>query len=236
MSDTADADADADARLADIAAAIGEPMRARMLCCLLDGRARTGTDLSLIADLSPSTTSSHLARLVEMNLVRVMPQGRHRYYSIKGVAAQRALEALSAMVSAPPGRTSRVPPALRAARSCYDHIAGNLAVSLHDAFAQRGWMRAITGDDDYEISTRGVEELRLLDIDVPGLQSRRRRVAFACLDWSERRPHVGGALGAALLEQAVRRKWLLRVAHSRRLLLTSVGRREFLGRFGIDCR
>jgi DNA-binding transcriptional ArsR family regulator len=227
---------DADTRLADIAAAIGEPTRARMLRCLLDGRARTGTELSLIADLSPSTASSHLSRLVEMNLLRVLPQGRHRYYSIKGAEARRALEALLVMVGAPPSRASRVPPALRAARSCYDHIAGGLAVSLHDALAQRGWIRAISGDEDYEISTRGVEELRLLDIDAGKLQSRRRRVAFACLDWSERRPHVGGSLGAALLEQAVRRKWLLRVAHSRRLQLTSAGRREFASRFGIEWR
>src|SRR5579872_2855521 len=197
-----DADDPAAAAVAKIAAAIGKPACARMLYSLLDGHARTSTELALVAEVSSSTGSVHLAHLKEQHLVRVLAQGKHRYYRLENDEVAAALEAL-AVVAGSSGKpfTPNTPTALRTARTCYDHMAGSVAVALHDCLTARMWLvPQLPVSDAYEVTTQGVEALQRIGLDVKGAQAPRRRFAYACVDWSERRPHLGGSLGAALLE------------------------------------
>jgi DNA-binding transcriptional ArsR family regulator len=226
----------ADAAVAAIAAAIGEPARARMLYCLMDGHARTSTELAMVAEVSPSTASAHLNRLKTERLVGVLVQGKHRYYSLEGPNVAGALEGLSVLAGGCRDRfVPNTPSRLRAARTCYDHIAGTVGVSLHDRFQALGWLSdALTnGGKAYDLTPAGTKSFEALGIDVAATRALRRRFASACLDWSERRPHIGGALGAALLKVALKRKWVLPDLDSRALSVTSLGRREMLTRFGL---
>lgn len=226
-----------DSGLSRVAAAIGEAARARMLCSLLDGHARTATELATLAEVSASTASVHLQRLLAERLVKVAAQGKHRYYSLEGPEVARALESLSVVAGAGSRRRKfapRTPSRLRAARTCYDHIAGTLGVMLHDRMRAAEWITECGNGEGgaYEMTPRGEAALRRMGIDVERVRGMRRRFAFACLDWSERRPHIGGALGAALLELALRRKWVVQDLDSRALEVTPRGRREVLERFG----
>ena len=223
-----------DSTVAGIAAAIGEPARARMLFCLMDGCARTSTELSVVADVSPSTASAHLTRLKDANLVSVLSQGKHRYYSLNGPDVATALESLIVLAGgARGGFVPSTPTRLRAARTCYDHLAGRVGVFLHDRFTSLEWLSGPDAEaGDYELTRAGTEGFSALGIDLDGTHAKRRRFACACLDWSERRPHLGGALGAAVLQAALRRKWLTQDLDSRALDLTDHGRRELGRRFG----
>lgn len=221
-----------DAPIAGIAAAIAEPARARMLCRLLDGHARTSTELAVVAGVSPSTASVHLAKLTARHLVKVLPQGRHRYYSLCDAHVAAALEALTVVAGAPRARfVPTTPGRLRVARTCYDHMAGTLAVRLHDRLFTLRWLSR--GADGYDLTRAGAEGLLDLGVDVEGARASRRRFACGCLDWSERRPHVAGALGAGILQAVLRRKWVVRDLDSRALEVTRVGMRAFRDRFGI---
>lgn len=227
----------ADAGASGIAAAIGEPARARMLYCLMDGHARTSTELAAVADVSPSTASVHLNRLRSAHLVKVLVQGKHRYYSLDGLDVAGVLEGLSVLAGG--ARNNFVPSTpsrLRAARTCYDHLAGTIGVSLHDRFTALHWLSASSpaSDNSYQLTQAGAKTFEALGIDIAATRTLRRRFACACLDWSERRFHVGGALGAAFLKIALRRKWLLQDLDSRALNLTTLGQREFLARFGLQ--
>jgi DNA-binding transcriptional ArsR family regulator len=226
----------ADTAVSRIAAAIGEPARARMLYCLVDGHARTSTELAMVAEVSPSTASVHLNRLKTQHLVSVRAQGKHRYYSLDGANVAAALEALSVLAGGSRGTfVPGTPSRLRAARTCYDHIAGTLGVSLHDRFKALGWLSAGPADGTaYDLTRIGAEAFEALGIDIEATGALRRRFACACLDWSERRPHVGGALGAALLKIALKRKWVVQDLNSRALDVTTLGRREMRSRFGFQ--
>jgi DNA-binding transcriptional ArsR family regulator len=226
---------DSDAAVSEIAAAIGEPARARMLYSLLDGRARTSTELAMVAEVAPSTASVHLLRLKTQRLVKVFAQGKHRYYSLEGAEVAAALEALSVLAGgAHQAFVPNTPNRLRAARTCYDHIAGTLGVALHDRIRAMGWLSGGTGADyDYELTRSGTKAFENLRIDVQATRALRRRFAYACVDWSERRPHIGGAVGAALLDIAMKRKWVIQELDSRALAITGVGRREMRKRFGL---
>jgi DNA-binding transcriptional ArsR family regulator len=218
-----------DVAVAGIAAAIGEPARARMLYSLLDGHARTSTELAMVAEVSPSTASVHLHRLMAEHLLQVHVQGKHRYYSLEGLNVARALEGLSVLAGGSRGQfVPHTPSRLRAARTCYDHIAGTLGVSLHDRFQALGWLSA-----DYELTPAGTKAFAALGMDLNAMHALRRRFAYACLDWSARRPHVGGALGAAILKIALKKKWVVQDPDSRALGVTTLGRREMLARFGL---
>jgi len=226
-----DAEFSAETAVSRIAAAIGEPARARMLYCLLDGHARTSTELALVAEVSPSTASVHLGHLKDRGLVRVLAQGKHRYYSLEGAHTAAALEALMVAAVGPDNRfVSNTPQRLRAARTCYDHIAGTIAVALHDRFEELGWL---TTAPSYDVSVVGVQALAALGIDIDATRALRRRFAYACVDWSERRPHIGGALGAALLKVALKRKWVSQDLDSRALRVTRAGYREIEFHFGV---
>jgi DNA-binding transcriptional ArsR family regulator len=225
----------ADGTVSGIALAIGEPARARMLYCLVDGRARTSTELAMVAGVTPSTASVHLQRLKTQRLVKVFAQGKHRYYSLEGANVAAALEALSVLAGgARDVFVPNTPNQLRAARTCYDHIAGTLGVSLHDRFQALGWLSGVSGADTfYDLTSVGAKALEALGIDIEATRTLRRRFAYACVDWSERRPHIGGAVGAALLNVALKRKWVIQDLDSRALTITRVGRREMQMRFGI---
>jgi DNA-binding transcriptional ArsR family regulator len=220
-----------------IAAAIGEPARARMLFCLMDGRARTSTELAVVSEVSPSTASVHLSRLKAERLVHLVVQGKHRYYSLEGADVAAALEALSVLAGG--GRRGTFAPTapsrLGTARTCYDHIAGTVGVGLHDRFKALGWLSPVSaGDRAYALTPAGSEAFDALGIDLEATRDLRRRFACACLDWSERRPHLGGALGAALLSVALKRRWVSQDLDSRALTVTRTGRREMLTRFGLS--
>jgi DNA-binding transcriptional ArsR family regulator len=231
----------ADVAVSKIAAAIGEPARARMLYCLDDGRARTSTELAMLAEITPSTASVHLHRLEAQRLVKVFAQGKHRYYSLASANVAAALEALSVLA----GGTRDVflpntPNRLRAARTCYDHIAGTLGVALHDRIKAMGWLAAGShdsakpvADNAYSLTRSGTKAFEELGMSVEETRSLRRRFAYACVDWSERRPHIGGAVGAALLSVALKRKWVIQELDSRALAITPAGRREMRTRFGL---
>lgn len=219
-----------------IAAAIGEQARARILYCLMDGHARTSTELAVVAAVSPSTASAHLGRLQAADLVRVLVQGKHRYYSLAGPDVAHVLEGLSILAGVARDKfVPTTPSRLCTARTCYDHMAGSVAVSLHDRFTALGWLAngGQGGDHAYELTLAGIRGMEALAIDLEATRKLRRRFAFACLDWSERRPHIGGALGAALLKVALNRKWMTQELDCRAIAITSLGRREMLARFGL---
>jgi DNA-binding transcriptional ArsR family regulator len=245
-----------DLAVSRIAGAIGEPARARILYCLMDGHARTSTELAMVADVSPSTASVHLNRLKTDHLIKVLVQGKHRYYSLEGPNVAMVLEGLSVLAGGSRDQfVPTTPSRLRTARTCYDHLAGTVGVALHDRFRALGWLSAgskmagskiagpkiagstIAGstieDGAYNVTADGANAFEALGIDIETTRTLRRRFACACLDWSERRPHLGGALGAALLKVALKKKWVVHDLDSRALSVTSFGRREMLTRFGL---
>ena len=221
-----------DTGLAAVAAAIGDPVRARMLCSLLDGCARTATELAALADVGASTASAHFVKLRELGLVELAVQGKHRYYRLANAQVAAALEALLVVAGVPRQPfVPSTPPELRHARTCYDHMAGALAVRLHDAMLGQGWLDA--AEQGYTLSDRGEASLRELGLDVDALRRQRRRLAYACMDWSARQPHLGGALGAALLTYFEQRGWARKDLDSRILRVTPKGEARMCALFGI---
>lgn len=224
-----------DNRLAEVAGAIAEPARSRMLCCLMDGHARTSTELAVVAQVSPSTASVHLARLKEQRLVELIAQGKYRYYRLATPEVGAALESL--LVVAGVAATAFVPTTphpLRHARTCYDHMAGTLAVTLHDHLRAQEWIVDGPERGDYELTVDGEREMENLGVELAAVRKLRRRFACSCLDWSERRPHLGGALGAAILKTTLSNGWVEQELDSRALQVTREGRRQFERRFGVQ--
>ena len=215
-----------------IASAIGEPARARMLYCLLDGHARTSTELGIVAGVSASTASVHLHQLQNANLVSVVAQGKHRYYRLRTPQVARVLENLSVLAGGHNRFVPNTPSRLRIARTCYDHAAGSLGVLLHDRILAMGWLSTNAGD--YNLTVAGAKAFMAAGIDAEAAHSARRRFAYPCLDWSERRPHIGGAIGAALLAYLLKRRWVVQEPDCRALSPTRTGRRELLARFEIQ--
>jgi DNA-binding transcriptional ArsR family regulator len=219
-----------------IAAAIGDPGRSKMLFALLDSRARTATELAIVADLRASTASAHLTRLKEERLVKVVKQGRHHYYTLYSADVATVLEGLLALSGATmPRFVTKYPSQLRHARTCYDHIAGTLGVALLDTFVREEWLVADDPDntESYSLSPKGLEALSSLGIDLAELETQRRQLAVPCLDWSERRPHLRGSLAAAVLTLAKKNRWVVGEIDSRALTLTAKGRREMSTIFGL---
>jgi DNA-binding transcriptional ArsR family regulator len=218
-----------DAGLALAASAVADGTRARMLCALMDGRAYTATEMSVLGGVSASTASAHLRVLVEQSLIECVPQGRHRYFRIASREVAQALESIMGLAGRQPGVQSRTPAKLRFARTCYDHMAGAVAVALHDRLLSLGWLN----DDSCSISEIGRAELNHIGIHL-GPSTSRRRFAFACLDWSERRAHLGGLLGAAILSAFESQRWVVRQPDSRELELTAKGRKALGEHFGLN--
>ena len=224
---------DPDTRLARLAGAIAEPARARMLSCLMDGHARTATELAAAAEVAASTASAHLARLQREGLVSLWTQGRHRYFRLADEDVAAALESLMVVAGAAAGPAFRpsTPARLRAARTCYDHLAGMAGVALHDRLHAQGWLAGLRSGA-YTLTEAGERGFEGLGLDLAAVLRSRRRLACPCLDWSERRPHLGGALGAACLQLALRRGWLRRELDGRAVTVTPKARREAHGLFG----
>lgn len=205
--------------MAAVAAAMADPSRVKMLCALMDGRAWTATELSAAADVAPSTASGHLARLVEGKLIICLSQGRHRYYRLAGHDVAELVEQMMGLSWSriTPPETS-APRAMREARTCYDHLAGTVAVQLYDFMQAEGWLEA----DGSALTPYGRE--RFLKLGVQLNSSTRRKACCACLDWSERRFHLGGEAGAALLTFLESKGWIQRVAGYREVVVTASGR------------
>ena len=186
---------------ASIAALVGEPSRGSMVSALMDGRALTATELALEAGVTPSTASSHLAQLAQAGVVSMAKQGRHRYFRISNPEVASVFEAMMGLAA----HSERRPPAtpdvtgMRRARVCYDHLAGERGVQLLERLRARGFVTA--SDDAPDLTPAGEKWCRNLGIDLDALTSRRRPLCRPCLDWSERRTHLAGALGASLLER-----------------------------------
>jgi DNA-binding transcriptional ArsR family regulator len=226
-----------DEGVSKIAAAIGDPGRARMLYALMDDRARTATELAIVAEISTSTASVHLNRLKEQRLAKVVRQGKHRYYTLFSANVADVLEGLL-VLSGTPRDTFRpnTPNSLCTARRCYDHIAGALGVMLLSQFIKLDWLRQKVSNDDesHIVAPLGVEKFESIGVDVAAVKRMRRKFAPYCLDWSERRPHLGGALGAAVLTIALEKGWVTSELDSRALSVTSKGKRELKRYFQLD--
>lgn len=221
--------------IARAAALLGDPARAAMLWLLIDGRARPAGELAFAANVSAQSASGHLSKLVEAELLQVETQGRHRYYRLASHAVAHALESLASLTPPPPARplpaSKGTPEALRHARTCYDHLAGELAVRLLEQAESKGWL--VADGKDFTLTAKGEKTFRQFGVDIDTVRCAKRRFACGCLDWSERRFHLGGALGAALLAQLMERKWLLRGPKSRVLQLTPQGRQGLKETFGV---
>lgn len=215
----------ADANVAPVAALLGDETRARMIQALHDGRALPAGELARHARVAASTASEHLARLVGGGLLAVERTGRHRYFRLAGPEVAHAIEALAAL--APPGRPrtlreATIGDALTEARTCYDHLAGRLGVALTEALVQRGAI--VDQGDAFTLGPRADEVLAMIGIDA---LPKRRPPVLRCLDWSERRPHLAGALGAALCARALAAGWVEPLPTSRAVRVTPAGRTAF---------
>jgi DNA-binding transcriptional ArsR family regulator len=221
--------------VAAVAMLIGDPTREVMLTALLSGQALPAGELAARARVSPQTASAHLARLIDGGLLVVAASGRHRYYRLSSPQVAHALEAL-AVIAPPPRvrslRESEETKAMRLARTCYDHLAGALGVALSQSLLDRGLL--IQGDQTYTITEQGAIWLDSWGIDVQQLRQRRRVFAKPCLDWSERRYHIGGALGALITARMFERGWIVRAARGRAVRLTEQGRSELRQQLDLD--
>jgi DNA-binding transcriptional ArsR family regulator len=220
--------------IAEIAALAGDPARANILTALLDGRAMTATELAYAARVTPQTTSAHLAKLVEAGLITATPSGRHRYFRLASSRVAQMLESIVAVAGDNRPRfkpLSRLALQLRAARVCYDHLAGQLGVRIADAMTARGYL--VLEDDGGRITEAGTRFLWDLGIDTRIAGKGRRHLCRACLDWTERRPHIGGAIGAALTERWLALGWIARAKDSRAVTVTPTGEHGFRDSLGM---
>lgn len=211
--------------IASVATLLAEPSRARVLGVLMDGRSLTATELAFYARVSAQTASGHLAKLTQASLLARETSGRCRYYRLASPAVAEALEALAVLapkVAPDPEESESEIKQIRLARTCYDHLAGRLGVSITEAMVRHGYLKA--GARDFHVTVSGASFLKKLGVDVDKAKRQRRAFARKCLDWTERRPHLAGALGAALAARCLQENWVRRVPEGRHLLLTPMGR------------
>lgn len=215
--------------MAALAAAMSDSSRMKILCALMDGRAWTATELSAVADISASTTSSHLSRLVKANLLMCLSQGRHRYFRLYNQGIASLLESMMGVTfqTSNPSR-SKVPEELLKARTCYDHLAGDIAVKLYDSLVSNGWLES----DGSDLTSKGKEKFLKLGVCLKAKTKRKK--CCPCLDWSERKYHLGGFLGASLLEFLEMHHWIERVPGYREVIITPKGHQELSRHFQIS--
>ncbi len=218
--------------IARIGALIGDPARANMLTALMSGKALTATELAAEAGVTAQTASAHLAKLAEAGLTEGRKQGRHRYFTLADDEVGAVLEAVMGL-AAKRGhlrtRTGPKDPALREARVCYNHLAGEMGVRLYDSMLASGVLR--TSGEDVLLTDKGDAFARDFGIDLDGLNTGRRPMCRACLDWSARRTHLAGALGQALLTRIIDRGWARREPESRIIAFSTSGRNAFESAF-----
>lgn len=208
-----------------IAALIGDPTRATILWTLMDGKAFTATELAVAADTTPQNISMHLNKLLQADLLQVESQGRHRYYKFSRRDVAYAVEAMINIIppSAAINRSVDISP-VKYCRTCYDHLAGKVAVDITDSMLKQQLI--IYQDDFFELSPKGKKWFTAQGIDTDILRHQKRSFARPCLDWSERRHHLAGSLGASLLNLMLDGDWVRRTAHSRVIVITGKGKRK----------
>jgi DNA-binding transcriptional ArsR family regulator len=223
---------DAQPDLARVAATVGDATRIRMLALLMEGRALTAKELALGAGVEPGTATSHLKRLQDDALVTSTSQGRHKYFRFASDDVAQLVETLMRVAPRKPAAREVHEP-IRAARYCYDHLAGSLGTGLLASMLKKGWIEGDGADaKQLQVTDKGERALSLLGVDVDAARAKRRQFACRCLDWSERQDHLGGALGAAVAEHFRASKWIERVKHSRVVRITPAGR-EQMARLGV---
>jgi len=221
-------------KIAQVAALVGDPGRANMLSALMDGRTLTATELAYLSGVAPQTASGHLAKLSDAGLLALERRGRRRYFRLASPLVARMLEGLMVVAQEGPARQRnlwRGGETLRHARTCYDHIAGRIAVAIADRLIQQSFI--LLDEDGGQLTDTGRSFFDALGVDLC-LASKRRVFCRPCLDWSERRPHLAGAVGAAILRHALEHDWVEHIRDSRALLVTPVGVRELATTFGIE--
>lgn len=231
---------DVEERFRAIVALIGEPARATMLWSLLDGKALTATELAIRADVSAQSASMHLNKLVQAELLAVESQGRHRYYRFRKPETAYVIEALANLITPHDQKThassishSLSPPTgIRYCRTCYDHLAGKVAVEITNRLVHQKIMHV--ENDHYDVTRKGQQWFNALGIDAESLRDERRQFARRCLDWSERKPHLAGALGAALLTTWTDSGWITRQKNTRATTLTAKGQQGFYKLLGLN--
>ena len=220
--------------IAEIAALVGDPARATMVSALLDGRALAASELAAAARITPQTASTHLAKLTGAGLLSVVRNGRHRHFRL---ASPTVADMIDGIVAVALEKRPRYRPlshharALSAARICYNHLAGRLSVDLTDSFVARKYV--VLDGEAAEITTAGTRFLSEFGVELPARRSTRRHCQL-CLDWTERRPHIAGAVGAAITKRYFDLGWLERLKRSHAVVVTPLGRRGFQETFGID--
>lgn len=216
------------------ASLIGDPTRASILWKLLDGRAFTATELAVSANTSPQNISMHLGKLLEANLLCVEKQGRHKYYRFSNKEVAYAVEAMTHLIPKPEvslkNKTENYPP-IKFCRTCYDHLAGKIGVALTDSLL--GQKIIIEKNNAYEISPEGEKWFSRFGINIEEAQKQKRIFLKPCLDWSERRNHIAGSIGALLLNKMIAEDWLRRTKDSRAMIITGKGKKELLKNFKI---
>jgi DNA-binding transcriptional ArsR family regulator len=225
---------DVEPSIAPLGALIGVPARANMLSAMFDGRALTATELAFAARVTPQTASSHLSKLIDAGLLVAERHGRFRYYRLAGPHVAEALEPLTHISPHRPvpvrGRSDSIRQ-LREARFCYDHLAGHLGVLITAAMVKNGFLTP--SGRDYDLSEAGRSFCADFGLDIESISAQRRVLARQCLDWSERRPHLAGSLGAALANTLLDRGWIAREESGRRVAVTEAGRSGFRHAFGL---
>lgn len=215
--------------IARIGALMGDPARANILCALLSGKALTATELATEAGITGQTASSHLKKLMEGGLLTQAKQGRHRYFTLAGPEVGAVLEAVMGLAARKGHlrtRTGPRDPQMRAARVCYDHLAGDMAVRIFDSLQKRGFLAVSTDKGGIALTDDGAGFVSSIGIDLDALTASRRPLCRACLDWSERRNHLAGGLGAALLTRFLDRNWMRREPSSRIVHISPKGDAE----------
>jgi DNA-binding transcriptional ArsR family regulator len=221
--------------IAEIAALVGDPARATMVSALVDGRALAASELASAARITPQTASTHLAKLTAAGVLSVVRSGRHRYFRLASPTVAYMIDGIVAVALAKRPRyrpLSRQARALGAARMCYDHLAGRLSVDLADSFVAREYI--VPDDEVAEVTTAGARFLTEFGIELPALRSTGRHFCRLCLDWTERRPHIAGAVGVAITKRCFDLGWIERMKRGHAVVVTPLGRRCFPKTFGIN--
>ena len=222
--------------IAAVAALVGDPARANILVALLDGRALTASELAYAAHVTPQTASGHLGKLAAARLIVPVQQGRHRYFHLAGAHVAHMIESITAVAAIAPPRLKpiRIADDMRGARMCYDHIAGKLGITLADSLLAHRHVEF--ADDGGLVTPAGERFLSGLGIEIEGLRQSRRVFCRPCLDWSERRPHLAGSVGAALARRLFELRWIARKRDSRALAITPAGWTGIERSFGCSLR